>query len=256
MTDRARVSVCMAAHNGERYIKDQLKSILVQLCSTDEIIVVDDASRDTTVEIVHDMRDPRILVIRNERNGGVLAAFERAIREASGQLIFLSDQDDLWAPNKVIEFLNAFKAHPEAMVVISDAAIINGRAEVVAQSNFPRWPFRPGLFANLLHSRFIGCQMAFRSALLPCVLPFPHGLDVLHDIWIGTSNSAIGGVTWYIDMPLTKYRRHGGNATGVTKLPFRRQMRLRVHLIYALIQSWMRRRRMANSAFASKRSQG
>jgi len=230
----------MAAYNGERYIRDQLKSILVQLSSTDEVIIVDDASHDRTLEIIEDLHDQRIHIIRHDVNKGVLAAFERAVRSASGQFIFLSDQDDLWAPDKVSEFLNAFEDHPEAAVVVCDAALIDERSEVIAITNFARCPFRPGLIANLFRSRFIGCMMAFRSTLLPRILPFPDGLDVLHDIWIGTNNSVSGGATWFIDKPLTLYRRHSGNVTGVSRLPRLRQVRLRVHLLWALASSRLR----------------
>lgn len=240
MTDSARVSVCMATYNGERYIEDQLNSILVQLSPTDEVIIVDDASRDRTLEIINEMGDDRVRLIRHDVNRGVLASFERAIRSATGQIIFLSDQDDLWESNKVSEFLKAFLDHPEAAVVISDATLINERDEVIAISKFATRPFRPGLIANLFHSRFIGCLMAFRSTLLPRILPFPGGLDVLHDIWIGTNNSVSGGGTWYIEKPLTLYRRHGGNVTGVTRLPRRRQVRLRMHLLLALALSCLR----------------
>ena len=240
MTDRARISVCMATYNGERYIKDQLHTILAQLSSADEVIIIDDDSQDRTCEIIDDMRDHRISVIRNCANLGVLASFERAIRSASGEIIFLSDQDDLWASNKVSQFLNAFHNHPKAEVVISDAALINERAEIVTPSLFARRPFRPGLLANLFHSRYIGCLMAFRSTLLPRVLPFPIGLDILHDYWIGTKNSVAGGATWYIDEVLTLWRRHGGNVTGVVPLSRRRQVRLRVHLLWALMSSSFR----------------
>jgi glycosyltransferase involved in cell wall biosynthesis len=231
----------MATYNGALYIEDQLKSILPQLQLADEVIVVDDASQDNTLEIINDVRDARIRLIRHEVNQGVLATFERAIRAASGQFIFLSDQDDLWAPEKVDTFIAAFESHPEAKVIISDAEIIGESAEVLELSNFAERPFRSGLLANLLHSRFIGCMMAFRSTLVPSVLPFPHGLDVLHDIWIGTANSVSGGTTFFIDRPLTMYRRHGGNMTGVRRLPRHRQIRLRVDLLLALGNLYFRR---------------
>lgn len=233
----------MATYNGERYIKDQLNSILIQLCSKDEVIIVDDVSRDRTVEIINNFCDPRIHIIRNDSNRGVLATFERAIRSASGEIIFLSDQDDLWAPNKVSKFLNAFDSHPEATVVVSDAELINEHGERIVIPDFPPRTFRPGLLANLYHSRYGGCRMAFRSSLLSKILPFPRDLDVLHDIWIGTVNSVLGGVTWYIDEPLTFYRRHGGNATSVVRLSRRRQVRLRLHLLWALMRLCFRRLR-------------
>jgi glycosyltransferase involved in cell wall biosynthesis len=241
MTNKTQISVCMATFNGERYIKDQLKSILIQLRSTDEVIIVDDASKDKTRQIISELRDERIHLISQEVNRGVLATFEEAIRRASGEIIFLSDQDDLWAANKVKEFVNAFQSHPEAEVAICDAALIDDRAAVIAPSIFAGRRFRPGLLANLFRTRYIGCLMALRSSLLPRVLPFPIGLDLLHDYWIGAMNSVSGGVTLYIDKPLTLHRLHGSNCTGVVPLSRLRQVRIRMHLLWALIRPRMKK---------------
>jgi glycosyltransferase involved in cell wall biosynthesis len=95
VTHEYHLSVCMAAHNGAQFIREQVKSILSQLNShDDEIVVVDDASKDETVAILKDMCDPRIKIIRQPCTCGVLKTFERALREAKGEIIFLCDQDD------------------------------------------------------------------------------------------------------------------------------------------------------------------
>lgn len=229
-----RVSVCLASYNGERFIAEQLISILRQLNDEDEVIVVDDASKDRTVEIVAGLKDPRVRLIARSSNEGVVAAFELAIRNAGGEFIFLSDQDDLWAESKVSDCLEAFRAHPEAMVIVSDAKLIDQDGKTIAESNFTRRRFLPGLLANLFHSRYVGCTMAFRSALIPTILPFPREFDVLHDIWIGTKNHVTGGGTHFIEKPLTLYRRHGENQTGVTRLTWGRRIRIRLDLLKAL----------------------
>jgi glycosyltransferase involved in cell wall biosynthesis len=232
-----RVSVCMATFNGEKFITEQLTSVMGQLGQSDELVVVDDCSTDNTAHLIETFGDPRIQLIRHSANQGVVASFENAIQSASGEFIFLCDQDDLWAPGKVDEFVATFRSHPEVSVVVSDARLIGHAGETIAESNFINRRFRPGLVANLLHSRYIGCMMAFRSSLLPKILPFPRELDVLHDIWIGTKNHVTGGKTFFIDKPLTYYRRHGGNATGVSRLTWKRRLRLRFDLLRALIRS-------------------
>ena len=242
---RPKVSICMAAYNGERYIKDQLRSILEQLAKYDEVIIVDDCSMDQTRSIIRSFEDHRIHVIENHINQGVLRSFELAIQSASGEIIFLSDQDDLWASTKVHDVLTAFSLHTDAMVVVSDASLIDENNNVIAFSNFARRAFAPGLFPNLIHSRFVGCTMAFRSCLRPKVLPFPKGLDILHDIWIGTRNSITGGKTVFLKKPLTLYRRHAANVTGNARLSRTRQIRLRLHLLLALAQFSLRRRACA-----------
>jgi glycosyltransferase involved in cell wall biosynthesis len=229
-----RVSVCMAAYNGEKFIAEQLKSILGQLGNNDEVIIVDDCSTDSTCQVIAAISDPRIQLIVHAVNRGVVASFEHAIQCAKGEFIFLSDQDDLWSEKKVQELLEVFRSDPEAIVVVSDARLIDQSGETIAESNFVDRKFRPGLLANLLHSRYIGCMMAFRSTLVPRILPFPHEFDVLHDIWIGTRNHVLGGKTVFIDRPLTYYRRHGANTTGVHRLTWRRRFRLRLDLLRAL----------------------
>jgi glycosyltransferase involved in cell wall biosynthesis len=234
VTEPPRISVCIATYNGERFLNDQMSTILPQLSATDEVIIVDDASTDGTVNVIQGFDDGRILLIRHESNQGVVKSFERALCSATGDIIFLSDQDDLWSPDKVSEFLRAFKEQPDSAIVISDATIINEHGAIVVRSACARRRFRPGLIANLFHARFVGCRMAFRSTLVPKVLPFPNHLRIVHDIWIGTANWALGGKSWYIDKPLTFYRLHGNNLTAGARLPLKVKLQLRMDLLRGL----------------------
>ena len=95
------ISVCMSAYNGEKYIYRQIKSILDQLKRDDELIIYDDASVDKTLDIIKSFYDPRIRLITGEENVGFLKGFQCAMEQAKGEYIFLSDQDDLWMPNKL-----------------------------------------------------------------------------------------------------------------------------------------------------------
>src|SRR5260221_10250717 len=97
---RAKISVCMAAFQGARDIGAQLRSILVQLSENDEVIVIDDHSSDRTCKEVRALGDTRVRLIERDTNQGVAKSFEEALSHASGAVIFLSDQDDLWAPRK------------------------------------------------------------------------------------------------------------------------------------------------------------
>ena len=103
------ISVCMASFNGNKYIKKQLDSILSQLGIDDEVIIVDDASEDDTVSTIMNFNDPRIKLFENENNTGVIASFERSITLAKGEIIFLSDQDDIWLPNKIQKMMSLFQ---------------------------------------------------------------------------------------------------------------------------------------------------
>jgi GT2 family glycosyltransferase len=232
---RPRISVCMAAYNGEQYIAAQLKSILCQLSAQDEVIVVDDASTDGTRDCVRSLQDGRVRLIEHGSNLGVQKTFEEAIGAASGDILFLSDQDDLWAANKVSTVVQAFLLRPGFDVVVSDAALIDENGVALVDSYYEqRGRFRSGLLANILHCTYLGCTMAFRSRIRDKVLPFPSATVVLHDVWIGTANSVRGGKTLYIPYPLVLYRRHEGNVTGNSRLGFAQQVRNRWALCLAL----------------------
>lgn len=240
MQQRPAISVCMAAYNGERYIAAQLQSILSQLDTHDEVIVVDDASKDETRNVVRSLDDRRIRLIEHASNLGVLRTFEDAIRAASGRIIFLSDQDDLWAPRKVAAILDGFRSNPDVSLIASDVALIDADDNLLAESYFrPRGGFRAGLWANLIRNRFGGCTMAFRSEVIGEILPLPHRYDVLHDLWIGVRCSLSGHKTLFIPDPLVYNRRHSSTATGQKRLTLARRIQIRIHMLLALAEFWI-----------------
>jgi glycosyltransferase involved in cell wall biosynthesis len=246
LNSRIKISVCIASYEGERYIAMQLRSILEQIREGDEIIIVDDASTDNTCAEVLGLNDPRIALTRNARNRGVLRAFEAALSQSSGELVFLSDQDDVWLPGKVETIVKEFEADPGLMLVASDAVLIDDDGFQIGDSFYAqRGKFRSGILSNLLIGKFHGCTMAFRSALLRDALPFPSGEEVHHDTWIGCLNSLVGGKTKYIEAPLVAYRRHSKNVTGRIRQGNYKRFRVRVQLLSGLIKFWVRRARSA-----------
>jgi glycosyltransferase involved in cell wall biosynthesis len=229
-----KISVCMAVYNGTAFLLPQVRSILAQLRQQDELVVVDDASRDASVELLSGISDPRLRLHRNEKNLGVLATFEKGLRLTQGEIIFLSDQDDLWLPGKVEAILAVFIARPEVTLVASDAQVIDETGAVVAASFFAqRGPFRAGVLANLVKNKYLGCTMAFRRSMLDRFLPIPQHVP-MHDMWFGMLN-AIYGTTYYIDQPLIAYRRHGHNLSPSVGAPFRQKFLWRWSLLKNLL---------------------
>jgi glycosyltransferase involved in cell wall biosynthesis len=204
------ISVCMAVYNGARFVGEQIASILPQLGPEDELVIVDDCSKDRSVAIIEALGDPRIKLLRNEHNRGVLKTFERALANSSGDLIFLCDQDDLWRGDKVQKFRDLFRERPDVSLALSDACMIDAEGNTTVRSCMgPR--FRPGLVRNLVQSRFLGCAMVLRRSLLAYCLPFPEGTPQ-HDLWIGLVNQLVGRVG-FIAEPLICYRRHSNTVT-------------------------------------------
>ena len=225
------ISVCMASFNGNKYIKKQLDSILSQLGIDDEVIIVDDASEDDTVSTIMNFDDPRIKLFENENNTGVIASFERSITLAKGEIIFLSDQDDIWLPNKIQKMMSLFQKNSEVTLCLSDALIIDDSGKVGEFTYFGlRGQFQHGLISNIIKNRFLGCSIAFKKSLIKKILPIPSKVPA-HDMWIGLINEMYGS-TAYIDEPLFQYRRHSGNVSSMTHAKVLRMVRWRIILIY------------------------
>lgn len=233
----------MATYQGERYIGQQLDSILSQLGEEDELNIVDDGSKDNTRGIIRGYGDARIRLVESERNRGALLAFESAVRMASGGIIFLSDQDDEWLPRKAETVLDIFATRPDVNLVASDAELMDENGNPIQGSYYERrGGFSSSFWANLIRCRFLGATMAFRSSLLPGVLPFPREYDVLHDIWIGMRNTLTGGKSYFIHEPLIRYRRHSANVSRPQS--GLRKARIRMDLLLALGAYKIRRHRV------------
>lgn len=204
------ISVCMTSYNGEKYIEEQLKSILTQLSSKDEIVISDDGSKDDTCKIIKSLADQRIKLITNESSHGFTHNFENALRHAKGDYIFLSDQDDVWMDNKVQVVMNALQ---EFDFVTHDCITVDSNFETLSISRFADFKILPGFMRHFIKSRYLGCCMAFNRRLLDAALPFPsNDFLVEHDIWL----AAIGFLYFkvkLIDKPLIYYRRHGKNVS-------------------------------------------
>jgi len=206
------ISVCIATYNGERFIKQQLESILNQLGSNDEIIISDDSSTDNTLNIIREFDDSRIHVYVENKFRSPISNFEFCISKAQGDIIFLSDQDDLWMPTKVEEVCSVFQKNCLVSLVSSNAMVIDENNEVIKNRFFQHnFKFTSSIIQNIIKNRFLGCTLAFRGSMKNRILPFPPRLP-MHDMWIGIICKLFGDV-YFIDKPLIAYRRHASNFT-------------------------------------------
>jgi glycosyltransferase involved in cell wall biosynthesis len=204
------VSVVMATFNGERFLEEQLASILAQLRSEDELIVVDDASTDRTLSILHAWKGPQVQIVANPINVGVRKAFELGLHVARHPIVFLSDQDDVWVEGKRAAFSAAFAAHQGVAAVVSDAEVIDASGTTLAPSFMTsRGGFHGGFLPNLVSSRFLGCAMAVHRSVLERALPIPPQVP-MHDMWLGVIASLTGRVS-FLEKCYVRYRRHDGN---------------------------------------------
>ena len=202
-----KISVCMATYNGQLFIKEQLDSILCQLHKEDEVIISDDCSTDNTLDIIDAYNDTRIKILKGKKFASPIFNFENALKYANGDVIFLSDQDDIWMPEKVKSICKALESYD---LVFSNAQIVNKRNEIIRDCFYCQPPDM-GVFKNLLFNNYFGATMAFRRCVLEKALPFPACIP-MHDQWLGIIARYYFS-TKFLNMPLIRYRRHDGNAS-------------------------------------------
>lgn len=198
------ISVCIATYNGEIFIREQIDSILRQLSSDDEIIVSDDGSTDGTISIINSIDDKRIRVIEGPRKQSPTSNFECALKASKGDYIFMSDQDDVWKPNKVkicMKWLQRYDC------VVSDAEVTDSSLNPLYSSLYAIMQVRQGRIYNTIWKNgYTGCCMAFRRNVLEASLPFPKDIP-MHDIWIGNVAAYKYNVKFIPDT-LIYFRRH------------------------------------------------
>ena len=216
MLKKKNISVSMATYNGEKFIRQQLDSIINEIGIDDEIIISDDSSNDNTVSIIKSYNDKRIKLFENQKFKSPLLNFEFAISHAVNDLIFLSDQDDLWVKGRV-EIMKTALEHAD--LVVSDFSIIDESNNIILPSYFTKYPLRakPGIIRNLWRHSFSGCCMAFRKEILKKALPFPKDVYTYHDFWIGFVANLFYKIK-FIQKPLTLYRSHTNNVSSGSKL--------------------------------------
>jgi len=221
-----KLSVAMCTYNGAAYLSEQLESLATQTRLPDEVVICDDSSTDNqTREIVETFSRRAPFPVRlfvNKHNLGSKRSFELAIRRCRGEIIFLSDQDDVWRKDKLAVIEHTFSSSPRTGLVFSDAEIVDehlvelgglwtnfddaGRTDIEKQNVFK---------ALLRRNLVTGATLAFRPNLRRLVLPIPTDTIFQHDAWIALIIAAVARVT-FISEPLIKYRQHPGQQIGAS----------------------------------------
>ena len=210
------ISIAMATFNGEKYIYEQLKSILNQLKEKDEVIISDDGSLDNTLKIIKSFNDKRIKIYNGPKKG-IIKNFENAIKNCNGKYIFLADQDDIWMENKIDTVLKLFETN-NFTCIVHDAQVFNSKTNnIICNSFFEFRKSSKGIIRNIIKNSYIGCCMAFDRKIINKILPIPYSIE-MHDQWIGILNEKYGKVDFIKDK-LIKYRRHDDNASQMNHYP-------------------------------------
>lgn len=208
----------MGTHNGSKYILKQIESILIQLNENDELIISDDGSSDNTISIIESIRDKRIKIVNfdgiypKERkfsiiNHKISYNFLNALKYANGDIIFFSDQDDIWSSEKIKKSLAYLQNYD---LIISNFSIINSYDEIILPAFYKRMPNVKKWFIEPFNPHFTGCAMAFKKEVLDYAIPFPNELSCGHDNWLGLCANKYGKVKFIEDV-LFMHRVHDSN---------------------------------------------
>lgn len=238
-------SVAMASYNGMPYIREQIASIVDQLGPDDELVISDNGSTDGTLAFLGECaaEDPRLRLLRFDGDKGVVPNFENAIRACRGNLLFLSDQDDIWLPGHMDRMTSLFDRDPGLMAVQANAEWMDGKGIRLGTTFFEYRHSGPGIIRNFYKNTWQGCNMAFRRTVLDAALPFPKRIP-MHDMWIGILSEMTGRVLFVPEI-LSMYRRHEGNASGITRSSVLKVLGFRIRLAAALLCRCWKARRIA-----------
>jgi len=223
------LSIALCTYNGAVYLKEQLESIAAQTRTPDELVISDDHSTDDTLRLIEEFAATAGFPVRlsvNESNLGTAKNFEKAISLCRGDVIALSDQDDVWHSDKLESVERIFEAKPQLSLVFSNAELVDETLRLFDETLFD-WVHFDGQKQRLVRSGraldlqlrenlVCGCTVAFRANLKELVLPISGDGPLVHDGWIVLLIAAVGEID-FINRPLLKYRQHSAQQCRVGK---------------------------------------
>lgn len=241
-----RIDILIATYNGEKYLKEQLESILNQTYKNIRIVIVDDKSTDSTTSIIHEYmkKDNRIVFFENEINIGSNKTFEYLLTKVESDYFMFSDQDDYWKKDKVELSYNKL-INDNADLVFTDLEVVDENLNLINKSfnRLKKYDYKikrcSGYDMLNIYNVITGCTILSKSCYIKDILPFPDSKNILHDYWVGLVVSLKGKAT-YLDVPTIKYRQHLNNQVGTSRYTDRLKSfnEVREHLINLRIENF------------------
>ncbi len=217
-----QIDILMATYNGEKYLREQIESILNQTYKNIRLIISDDCSTDKTREIIkeYEKKDKRIISYFQEKNLGYVKNFNFLLTKVENPIYMLSDQDDIWLPIKVEHTYN-FMQKTNADLVFTDLTVVDENENIINDSFNNLMKLTKKINKTIgtyklayLYNCVTGCTIMSKKEKLKDILDIPtNSKHIFHDHWIALTNSINGNVK-YLPEPLIKYRQHGDNQVG------------------------------------------
>ena len=221
-----KIDVLLATYNGEKYVKEQIDSILNQTYKDIRIIISDDCSKDNTRKMLEEniKKDKRIILYFQEENLGIVKNIEFLLSKVESPYYMLADQDDYWLPEKIEKSLDILK-NKNADLVFGDLEVVNEKLNTMYES-FNDYmllsrkirKYLDSYKVNYLYNCVTGCTVLAKKETIEKILPLPtNSKYLIHDHWIGLITS-LNGKLAYIPEKYIKYRQHGNNQVGTEKI--------------------------------------
>lgn len=221
-----QIDILLATYNGEKYLKEQLDSILCQTYSNFRLLISDDCSKDDTRKILeeYEKKDNRIKVFYQEKNLGYVKNFEFLLGKVENSIYALSDQDDVWLADKIEKTYKKLKA-TNSDLVFTDLEVVDENLEKIYDSYNDYMllsrkikKYKDSYLMQYLYNCITGCTLMSKKEFLDKIIPIPTDSKyVIHDTWIGLIVSLYGKIE-YLDEKTIKYRQHGNNQVGTDKI--------------------------------------
>lgn len=209
-----RISVAMASYNGAKYIREQIESIANQTVKPDELVISDDCSTDNTIRSIKEVTDNSGLNVRlicNKHNLGFSKNFSQALENTTGDIVFLSDQDDVWLPIKIEKCIDFFDKNSRIQFLLHDSKVVDENLNSIGFNKYNWNPrIRNNVKYNIINNGVFGNCCVVRKEFLKNVLPVP---DIFcHDEWLGKVAFQFG-LMGVISDTLILYRRHSSTVS-------------------------------------------
>lgn len=219
-----KIEVLVTTYNGEKYIREQLDSILNQTYSNIHIIISDDGSSDQTIEILkeYEKKEERITVYYQTSNLGCVRNFDFLLHKVTAPYYMLCDQDDIWLPEKIAASYQEM-IDKNVDLVFGDLKVVDENLNIIYPSMFQYLKIDQMLKryhdyrAIYMDNIVTGCTLLSKSKFLELIFPLPtESKYLIHDYWIALA-VMINGTFSYLEKPYILYRQHGNNIVGTER---------------------------------------
>ena len=223
--EKSQIDVLLATYNGEKYLKEQIESILNQTYSNIRLVISDDCSKDNTREVLKQYENnPKVEIHYQEKNLGYVKNFEYLLNQVKNDLYMLSDQDDIWLPEKIEKSVEKIK-NENADLVFGDLEVVDENLKTIYPSfnKFMKLDKKIKKYinsykVNYLYNCVTGCTTISKKEWIEKIIPIPvDSKYLIHDHWIGIIIGCSGKLA-YMPERYIKYRQHGNNQVGTDKI--------------------------------------